>query len=79
MSLFFFSAGSLLCHLLDWVRLHVCDVDNMVCDVLRSESPAKHENFWNVVSEEFCGPAGVCVDCASVCAWKCLVGPKPMD
>ncbi|KAH0629481.1 hypothetical protein JD844_011571 [Phrynosoma platyrhinos] len=43
-------AGPLLCHLLDWVRLHVCDVDNMVCEVLRSETPAKHENFWNVVT-----------------------------
>ncbi|XP_066471180.1 nuclear pore complex protein Nup85 [Tiliqua scincoides] len=43
-------AGLLLRHLLDWVRLHVCDVDNMVCDVLRSESPAKHENFWNVIT-----------------------------
>uniref|UniRef100_A0A8D2LE44 Nuclear pore complex protein Nup85 n=1 Tax=Varanus komodoensis TaxID=61221 RepID=A0A8D2LE44_VARKO len=41
-------AGSLLCLLLDWVRLHVCDVDNMVCELLRSENPAKHENFWNV-------------------------------
>lgn len=47
-----FLAGPLLLHLLDWVRLHVCDVDNMVCDVLKSESPAKHENFWNAVSEE---------------------------
>uniref|UniRef100_A0A8D2LBV9 Nuclear pore complex protein Nup85 n=1 Tax=Varanus komodoensis TaxID=61221 RepID=A0A8D2LBV9_VARKO len=43
-------AGSLLCLLLDWVRLHVCDVDNMVCELLRSENPAKHENFWNVVT-----------------------------
>lgn len=44
------SAGLLLRHLLDWVRLHVCDVDNMVCDVLMSESPAKHDNFWNVIT-----------------------------
>ncbi|XP_015266227.1 PREDICTED: nuclear pore complex protein Nup85 isoform X2 [Gekko japonicus] len=43
-------AGPLLLHLLDWVRLHVCDVDNMVCDVLKSESPAKHENFWNAIT-----------------------------
>ncbi|KAM6473325.1 nuclear pore complex protein Nup85 [Liasis olivaceus] len=43
-------AGLLLCHLLDWVRLHVCEVDNMVCEVLRSESPVKHKNFWNVVT-----------------------------
>uniref|UniRef100_A0A8D0ECV7 Nuclear pore complex protein Nup85 n=1 Tax=Salvator merianae TaxID=96440 RepID=A0A8D0ECV7_SALMN len=43
-------AGPLLRHLLDWVRLHVCDVDNLVCDVLRSENPAKHENFWNVIT-----------------------------
>ncbi|XP_061472120.1 nuclear pore complex protein Nup85 isoform X2 [Rhineura floridana] len=43
-------AGPLLCHLLDWVRLHVCEVDNMVCEVLRSKSPAKHEQFWNVIT-----------------------------
>ncbi|XP_053153182.1 nuclear pore complex protein Nup85 isoform X2 [Hemicordylus capensis] len=43
-------AGPLLSHLLDWVRLHVCDVDNLACEVLRSECPAKHENFWNVVT-----------------------------
>uniref|UniRef100_A0A8C5SJ83 Nuclear pore complex protein Nup85 n=1 Tax=Laticauda laticaudata TaxID=8630 RepID=A0A8C5SJ83_LATLA len=43
-------AGLVLCHLLDWVRLHVCEIDNMVCEVLRSENPVKHENFWKVVT-----------------------------
>lgn len=43
-------AGPLLLRLLDWVRLHVCDVDNMVREVLSSEDPPKHELFWNVVS-----------------------------
>uniref|UniRef100_A0A672UQ96 Nuclear pore complex protein Nup85 n=1 Tax=Strigops habroptila TaxID=2489341 RepID=A0A672UQ96_STRHB len=42
-------AGPLLLRLLDWVRLHVCDVDNMVREVLSSEDPSKHELFWNVV------------------------------
>ncbi|XP_062495848.1 nuclear pore complex protein Nup85 isoform X3 [Pezoporus occidentalis] len=43
------AAGPLLLRLLDWVRLHVCDVDNMVREVLSSEDPSKHELFWNVV------------------------------
>ncbi|NXX80533.1 NUP85 protein, partial [Urocolius indicus] len=43
------AAGPLLLRLLDWVRLHVCDVDNMVREVLSSEQPSKHELFWNVV------------------------------
>ncbi|KAF2982101.1 hypothetical protein EK904_000273 [Melospiza melodia maxima] len=43
------SAGPLLLRLLDWVRLHVCDVDSMVREVLSSESPSKHKLFWNVV------------------------------
>uniref|UniRef100_A0A7M4E759 Nuclear pore complex protein Nup85 n=1 Tax=Crocodylus porosus TaxID=8502 RepID=A0A7M4E759_CROPO len=42
------AAGHLLLHLLDWVRLHVCDVDNMVREVLSSENPSKHELFWNL-------------------------------
>lgn len=44
------TAGPLLLRLLDWVRLHVCDVDSMVREVLSSESPSKHKLFWNVVS-----------------------------
>ncbi|NWH76981.1 NUP85 protein, partial [Piaya cayana] len=43
------AAGALLLHLLDWVRLHICNVDNMVREVLSSENPSKHELFWNVV------------------------------
>uniref|UniRef100_A0A8C4UID1 Nuclear pore complex protein Nup85 n=1 Tax=Falco tinnunculus TaxID=100819 RepID=A0A8C4UID1_FALTI len=43
------AAGPLLLRLLDWVRLHVCDVDNMVREVLSSENPSKHKLFWNVV------------------------------
>ncbi|KAM7089286.1 LOW QUALITY PROTEIN: nuclear pore complex protein Nup85 [Ciconia maguari] len=43
------AAGPLLLRLLDWVRLHVCDVDNMVREVLSSENPSKHRLFWNVV------------------------------
>ncbi|XP_057570668.1 nuclear pore complex protein Nup85 isoform X3 [Hippopotamus amphibius kiboko] len=43
-------AGPLLLHLLDWVRLHVCEVDNLSADVLGSENPSKHESFWNLVT-----------------------------
>uniref|UniRef100_A0A672ZL21 Nuclear pore complex protein Nup85 n=1 Tax=Sphaeramia orbicularis TaxID=375764 RepID=A0A672ZL21_9TELE len=42
-------AGSLLLHLLDWVRLHKADVDEKARDVLQSESPAEHESYWDVV------------------------------
>uniref|UniRef100_A0A8C4UM24 Nuclear pore complex protein Nup85 n=1 Tax=Falco tinnunculus TaxID=100819 RepID=A0A8C4UM24_FALTI len=42
------AAGPLLLRLLDWVRLHVCDVDNMVREVLSSENPSKHKLFWNL-------------------------------
>ncbi|KAM5309838.1 nuclear pore complex protein Nup85 isoform 2-T2 [Glossophaga mutica] len=43
-------AGPLLLHLLDWVRLHVCEVDSMLADVLGSESPSRHESFWKLVT-----------------------------
>ncbi|POI35496.1 hypothetical protein CIB84_000750 [Bambusicola thoracicus] len=43
-------AGPLLLRLLDWVQLHICDVDNMVREVLGSENPSKHKLFWNVVN-----------------------------
>lgn len=45
----FLPAGPLLLYLLDWVRLHVCEVDNLSADVLGSENPSKHESFWNLV------------------------------
>ncbi|KAM6162969.1 nuclear pore complex protein Nup85 isoform 2-T2 [Rhynchocyon petersi] len=41
-------AGPLLLHLLDWVRLHVCEVDSLLADVLVSENPSKHDSFWNL-------------------------------
>ncbi|MEQ2203007.1 hypothetical protein XENOCAPTIV_022499 [Xenoophorus captivus] len=44
-----FPAGSLLLHLLDWVRLHKADVDEKARDVLQSDSPAEHHNYWDVV------------------------------
>lgn len=44
-----FSAGSLLLHLLDWVKLHKADVDEKARDVLQSESPAEHRDYWDVV------------------------------
>ncbi|XP_072299547.1 nuclear pore complex protein Nup85 [Eucyclogobius newberryi] len=42
-------AGSLLLHLLDWVRLHKADVDEKTREVLQSESPAEHHKYWDVV------------------------------
>ncbi|KTF75773.1 hypothetical protein cypCar_00010269 [Cyprinus carpio] len=42
-------AGSLLLHLLDWVRLHKSDVDARAREVLQSESPAQHQSYWDVV------------------------------
>ncbi|KAK9534986.1 hypothetical protein VZT92_007395 [Zoarces viviparus] len=42
-------AGSLLLHLLDWVRLHKSDVDEKAREVLQSESPAEHHDYWDVV------------------------------
>ncbi|CAK6964840.1 nuclear pore complex protein Nup85 [Scomber scombrus] len=41
-------AGSLLLHLLDWVRLHK-PVDEKTREVLQSESPAEHHDYWDVV------------------------------
>ncbi|XP_023585193.1 nuclear pore complex protein Nup85 [Trichechus manatus latirostris] len=43
-------AGPLLLHLLDWVRLHVWEVDILSAEVLGSENPSKHERFWNLVT-----------------------------
>ncbi|XP_044103389.1 nuclear pore complex protein Nup85 isoform X1 [Neovison vison] len=43
-------AGALLLHLLDWVRLHVCEVDSLLADVLGSENPSKHDSFWKLVT-----------------------------
>lgn len=42
-------AGSLLLHLLDWVRLHKADVDEKARQVLQSESPTRHHAYWDVV------------------------------
>uniref|UniRef100_A0A672GZB3 Nuclear pore complex protein Nup85 n=1 Tax=Salarias fasciatus TaxID=181472 RepID=A0A672GZB3_SALFA len=42
-------AGSLLLHLLDWVRLHKAEVDEKAREVLQSESPAEHRGYWDVV------------------------------
>lgn len=47
--MFVLSAGSVLLHLLDWVRLHKADVDEKTKEVLQSESPAEHHDYWDVV------------------------------
>ncbi|KAJ3600754.1 hypothetical protein NHX12_031729 [Muraenolepis orangiensis] len=41
--------GTLLLHLLDWVRLHKADVDEKAQEVLQSESPTEHHGYWDVV------------------------------
>ena len=46
----FHLGGSLLLHLLDWVRLHKADVDEKAQEVLQSESPTEHHGYWDVVS-----------------------------
>ena len=53
----FLPAGPLLLHLLDWVRLHVCEVDSLSADVLGSENPSKHQDFWKLVRTS--GSAGL--------------------
>ncbi|XP_061702416.1 nuclear pore complex protein Nup85 [Syngnathoides biaculeatus] len=45
----FIDVGSLLLHLLDWVRLHKGDVDEKAAHMLQSESPAEHCDYWDVV------------------------------
>ncbi|XP_041073319.1 nuclear pore complex protein Nup85 isoform X1 [Carcharodon carcharias] len=43
-------AGSLMSLLLDWIRVHICQVDAMTGQVLDSENPAEHLYYWNVVT-----------------------------
>lgn len=43
-------AGTLLLHLLDWVRLHKADVDEKAREVLQSENPTEHPVYWDVVT-----------------------------
>uniref|UniRef100_UPI00398F0818 nuclear pore complex protein Nup85-like n=1 Tax=Pristiophorus japonicus TaxID=55135 RepID=UPI00398F0818 len=42
-------AGSLLVLLLDWIKMHVCQVDAMTDQLLASENPTTHLYYWNVV------------------------------
>ncbi len=73
------AAGSLLLHLLDWVRLHKSDVDTRAREVLQSDSPAHHQSYWDVVrntwaltsrtSERHHPCPYVCV-CVCVCRWS---------
>ncbi|XP_038633089.1 nuclear pore complex protein Nup85 [Scyliorhinus canicula] len=43
-------AGSLMSHLLDWIRLHICQVDAMADQIMVSENPVEHLYYWNVVT-----------------------------
>lgn len=61
-------AGSVLLHLLDWVRLHKADVDEKAKEVLQSESPAEHHDYWDVV-----GPAHNTLYTHSVSSLSCIV------
>ncbi|XP_059509765.1 nuclear pore complex protein Nup85 isoform X5 [Stegostoma tigrinum] len=42
--------GSLISHLLDWIRLHICQVDAMSDQIMASENPVEHLYYWNVHS-----------------------------
>ncbi|KAM9296928.1 nuclear pore complex protein Nup85 [Gastrophryne carolinensis] len=44
------TAGSILILLLDWVRGHVSEVDNMVQNALEAENPLQHEKFWDAIT-----------------------------
>ncbi|XP_028912792.1 nuclear pore complex protein Nup85 [Ornithorhynchus anatinus] len=44
------TAGPLLLLLLDWIRLHVCEMDSLSADVLGSDSPTDHQSFWDLVT-----------------------------
>ncbi|CAH2302430.1 nuclear pore complex Nup85 [Pelobates cultripes] len=44
------SAGPLLILLLDWVRLHVCEVDSLAQEVLESQTPTQHDRFWDAIT-----------------------------
>lgn len=35
------------------MKLHKADVDEKARDVLQSESPAEHHDYWDVVSADF--------------------------
>ncbi|XP_062886911.1 nuclear pore complex protein Nup85 isoform X2 [Mobula hypostoma] len=43
-------AGTLITLLLDWIRVHVCQVDSMADKLLATENPTEHLYFWNVVT-----------------------------
>ncbi|KAG8564933.1 hypothetical protein GDO81_012642 [Engystomops pustulosus] len=44
------TAGSLLVLLLDWIRFHSSEIDNIAEEVLQSESPLQHERFWDLIT-----------------------------
>lgn len=44
------TAGSLLVMLLDWIRLHTSDIDNIAEEVLQSENPLQHDKFWDLIT-----------------------------
>lgn len=44
------TAGSLLVLLLDWIRFHTSDIDNIAEEVLQSENPLQHDKFWDLIT-----------------------------
>ncbi|XP_055510012.1 nuclear pore complex protein Nup85 isoform X1 [Leucoraja erinacea] len=43
-------AGSLIGLLLDWVRVHICQVDAMAEQLMATEEPTQHLYYWNVIT-----------------------------
>ncbi|KAM3921196.1 nuclear pore complex protein Nup85 [Leptodactylus fuscus] len=44
------TAGHLLVLLLDWIRLHSSDIDNIAEEVLQSDNPLQHDRFWDLIT-----------------------------
>ncbi|KAM8946149.1 nuclear pore complex protein Nup85 isoform 2-T2 [Pelodytes ibericus] len=44
------SAGPLLILLLDFVRLHVTEVDTLAQDIIQSDNPTQHKRFWDAIT-----------------------------
>ncbi|XP_069785475.1 nuclear pore complex protein Nup85 isoform X2 [Narcine bancroftii] len=43
-------AGILIIFLLDWIKVHICQVDAMADQLLATENHAEHLYYWNVVT-----------------------------
>ncbi|XP_078257347.1 nuclear pore complex protein Nup85 [Rhinoraja longicauda] len=43
-------AGSLIILLLDWVKMHICQVDAMAEQLMATDEPTEHLYYWNVIT-----------------------------